>query len=165
MKNKCDCGTGHFGYHDVSCAINRGFVPEAGAGNRCCCGKYSDVDGGGFISNKIQHMPINTGSFCGPVDHHIIATLHDKIKELEGDLDIIQKENMQMMVDSFDYVPTRTHMKLVRRFKELEADKERIDWLGSRCKIVERPGRTTSDWCFNYMYDVNLRAAIDKARK
>ena len=49
---------------------------------RCCCGKYSDVDGDGFIHNKTQHMPINTGSFCGPVDHHIIAALQEANKKL-----------------------------------------------------------------------------------
>ena len=102
MKNKCNCGTGHFGYHEVSCAIHKGYAPEAVDGNRCCCGKYSNVDAGGFISNCTQHMPINTGSFCGPVDRHIIATLHDKIKELEGDkerLDFVQEHVTRLHFD------------------------------------------------------------------
>lgn len=28
MDNKCNCGTGHFGYHEVSCAVHKGYAPD-----------------------------------------------------------------------------------------------------------------------------------------
>ena len=51
------------------------------------------------------------------------------------------------------------------RIAELEADADRLDWLGNRCRIVERPGQSTADWYYDYGTSTNLRTAIDKARK
>ena len=92
-----------------------------------------------------------------------IQALHDKIKELEDDLDILRTENMGMMVDSFDYVPIKTHMRLVRRFKELESDKDRLDWLDKEGHYIEATSRT--DWHWNVELDGPLREALEAARK
>jgi hypothetical protein len=106
---------------------------------RCCCGKYSDIDETGFIHNNIQHMPI--GSFCGPVDHHTIKALQDKIAELEAD-----KERL----DWFDSVD-ESFVEIVRMY-----DMGGVRYCGVRlCTKQLFPATKGRD----------VREAIDKARK